>query len=98
MSFYLGIFEFQSLQPVSLADESSTVSMVISRSFSVQGGVYVHWAVYQPNGYSLADNDFIETTGRVLFMDGESLANLVLTPVNDILPEIAENYIVALTG
>ncbi|KAI6651569.1 hypothetical protein LOD99_5177 [Oopsacas minuta] len=93
-----GIFEFQSLQPVSLEDESNTASIVISRSFSSQGGVYVHWSVYQSDGLTLATLDFTEATGRVLLSDGESLANLILTPVDDELPELAEIFVVTLTG
>ena len=83
---------------MSLADESETVSLVISRSLSDQGGVYVHWAVYQSDGYTLAYEDFAPATGSVLLSDGMSVASVVLTPVDDAVPEIAENYIVTITG
>ena len=83
---------------MSLADESETASLVVSRSLSDQGGVYVHWSVYQSDGSTLATEDFTEATGSVLLADGQSVANLVLIPVDDIVPEVAENYIVSLTG
>lgn len=99
LSMYsVGIFEFQSLQPVVIADESDTTSIAISRSFSNQGGVYVHWAVYRSDGVTLATGDFSEVTGSVLLSDGESLADLILTPVDDMLPELAETFVVVLTG
>ena len=95
---YVGVFEFQSLQPVVIADESVTASIAISRSFSNQGGVYVHWSVYRSDSVTLATGDFSEVTGRVLLSDGETLADLILTPVDDTVPELAETFVVVLTG
>ena len=96
--FCAGILEFQSSQPVSLASEAETASIPISRTFSLLGGVYAHWAVYLSDGSTLAGNDFDPASGRLLVAEGDAVSDLVLTPVDDQVPELAESYIVSLTG
>lgn len=86
------------MSSVSIADESDTASITLSRTHAQYGGVSLHWQIFNSDGVTPAVNEFNPYSGSVQFSDLQDESQLILTPLEDIIPELVENFILRLTG
>ncbi|XP_034025926.1 adhesion G-protein coupled receptor V1 isoform X1 [Thalassophryne amazonica] len=96
-----GLFGFTGACIPDMTEEGSTVSCVIERVRGSLDLVFVNYTVTQlhnSGSETLADQDFANATGAVLFMDGQRSEVLNLLVFNDNIPELAESFQVTLVS
>lgn len=94
-----GLVEFASAGPVVVGeDDGSTAEFTVQRLSGVFSNVTIEWRIVQQNTDTLASDDFQTVEGTITIPDGETEAILSIQPLNDAIPEIAEQFSVELVG
>ncbi|XP_054629148.1 adhesion G-protein coupled receptor V1 isoform X2 [Dunckerocampus dactyliophorus] len=96
-----GLFGFTGRCIPDTTEEGSTVSCVIERLRGSLDHVYVNYSVTQVSkldSETPADQDFVNSTGVVLFKPGQRSEVLNLLLLDDSLPELAETFHVRLVS
>lgn len=79
---------------VTVLEEDGSAVVGITRTNGSAGVITVDFSV-QP-GTAIAGNDYTDTTGSVVFADGQTSANIVVPIVDDEVPEGSESFSVAI--
>ena len=66
-----GLFGFKSVVPIT-TPESQNITAVVERQKGTEGSVTVRWAIYKGMTSQLATQDFIHSTGTLVFSERES--------------------------
>lgn len=94
-----GVFGFDSVPLASSIDEElGMVILSVNRSEGNFGSVTVTWEVRPADNEMAALQDFDPATGQVLFEDGEIQKDFTITPLNEMEPELNENFVIVLTS
>ncbi|XP_068559504.1 adhesion G-protein coupled receptor V1 [Cebidichthys violaceus] len=96
-----GLFGFTGACIPDTTVEGSTVSCVIERMRGSLDHVYVNYSVTQLDSSDSempAHQDFVNTTGAVLFLPGQRSEVLNLLVLDDNLPELAESFQITLVS
>ncbi|XP_077943744.1 adhesion G-protein coupled receptor V1 [Gasterosteus aculeatus] len=93
-----GLFGFTGACIPDTSEEGSTISCVIERTRGSLDQVFVNYSVTQLDSETPAHQDFVNSTGAVLFMPGKRSEVLNLLVLNDNLPELAESFLITLVS
>ena len=94
-----GLVQFASAGPVTVGeDDGSIASFTVQRLTGTFSDITVEWQIVETSTGNLASDDFEATRGNLTILDGEEDAELLIRPLNDTSPEIAEQFSVELVG
>ncbi|XP_051279685.1 adhesion G-protein coupled receptor V1 isoform X2 [Dicentrarchus labrax] len=77
------------------AEGPFNISLSITRREGVMGNITVHWQIQSDS--DIAD-DFLALAGSVIILEGQRMAEIVLSLLPDTVPELEELYTVQLTA
>ncbi|XP_067377863.1 adhesion G-protein coupled receptor V1 isoform X2 [Channa argus] len=75
------------------ADGPFNISLLITRREGVMGNITVHWQIQSDSDIV---GDFLALSGSVMILDGQREAEIVISLMPDIVPELEELYTVQL--
>ncbi|XP_039615272.1 adhesion G-protein coupled receptor V1 [Polypterus senegalus] len=91
-----GIFSLETLGKS--VEEGSFNNFMVIRNRGIFGMVTIHWQIYE-NGSALAPGlEFSNTSGSIIFQNGEEAQPITLHAVQDNIPEFSELYLLMLTN
>lgn len=94
-----GVFGFDSTPLAASIDEQvGMVTLSVNRSEGNFGSVSVSWEVRHVIGETVATQDFDPASGRVVFEEGEMQQTFTIVPLNEMEPELNENFVIVLTS
>lgn len=96
-----GIFGFDPLSLSNVITEPGNVSLVINRDGGMFETVFVSWEVREVVGGvigGLATQDFNLASGRLVFAEDVAQLVLPLSAVDELVPELDEDFVVMLTS
>jgi G-protein coupled receptor 98 len=93
-----GVFGFTSGSLTSTIAEPGNVSLAVNRSGGEFGDVTVTWEVREASNGLVATGDFSPATGTVEFQENNNLQMFAVTTLDEMVPELNEDFIVVLTS
>ncbi|XP_013407178.1 G-protein coupled receptor 98-like [Lingula anatina] len=92
-----GIFAFAEPSPYTVSEGPSSVQvpLTIQRNRGTFGNISVNFDL---SGSALVSEDITPVSGTLLFLEGESSKDLILTILGDNIPENDETFVVTLTS
>ena len=96
-----GIFGFDPLSLSNVVTEPGNVSLVVNRDGGTFDTVFVSWEIRELVGGAvgaLATQDFNPASGQLEFTEGVAQQVLYLTTVNELVPELTEDFTVMLVS
>ncbi len=94
-----GIVSFASPGPVIIREDSGEVGrFIVQRSIGTFGNLTIEWRITDNVNEQLAVNDFQPPSGTLFIPDGSNEATLEITAFDDVLPEVAEGFVVELVS
>uniref|UniRef100_A0A1X7VF86 Staphylococcus aureus surface protein A n=3 Tax=Amphimedon queenslandica TaxID=400682 RepID=A0A1X7VF86_AMPQE len=92
-----GLFGLSSLTPFNNV-EGATADIIVTRSRSSIGTVTVAWEIRNLADGSLADDDFEESSGTIVFSSGINESYFTVQSTNESVPELDESFSISLTA
>ncbi|XP_065175877.1 adhesion G-protein coupled receptor V1-like [Sycon ciliatum] len=93
-----GLFALSSSSKTRTLSEGSSTSVVVVRTLGLTGSVRVSWRVSLPGSSAPAAADFQPASGSVTFSPGDTNMTVLINAVNDIIPELDEQFDFFLTN
>ena len=93
-----GEFGISSDPPATSLDETTgSLVVAVNRSRGTFGNVTVTWEIREAATLVVARDDFIQATGAVVFLDGVTEERFLVRPLDEMVAELTENFLVVLT-
>lgn len=92
-----GVFGFDSQSLSNTIDEPGSALLIVNRERGTFETVTLYWEVRDMEG-DIADTDFNPASGELVFGPGDSQELLNVTTIDEIDPELAENFTVVLVS
>ncbi len=80
-----------------LEEATGLLSVSVNRSAGTFGNVTVVWEVREVVSMAVARGDFTSPTGSVTFPDGVTEQRVLLSPLDEMVPELTEQFVLVLT-
>lgn len=93
-----GVFGFLSGSLSSSIGEPGSIALAVNRSEGNFGAVTVAWEVRETLTGIVATQDFNPATGRVVFQENEIIQTFFVTALDEMVPELNEDFVVVLTS
>lgn len=93
-----GIFGFVSDSLASTIGEPGSITLAVNRSEGQFGNVTVTWEVQDTSSGMVATQDFSPATGYIEFQENDNLQTFVITALDEMVPELNEDFVVVLTS
>ena len=94
-----GVFGFDFVPlAISIDEKFGIVTLSVNRSEGNFGSVTVTWEVRSEVSKMAAMQDFDPVTGQVAFEEEELQQEFTIRPLNDMEPELSENFVIVLTS
>ncbi|XP_022110249.1 G-protein coupled receptor 98-like isoform X2 [Acanthaster planci] len=91
-----GLFGFEGPCTPSAFDPESNEALVytcsVVRSRGDEGVVTIPWEVRNLETNQVASSDFVNATGKVVFPNGVRIQTIIITAIDDMLPELEESF------
>lgn len=93
-----GVYGFN-LSSVSITTiEGMELSLLVTRSEGLFGSVTVYWDARQLVDGIIASADFDPASGQITFSEDQREGRVILTSVDELTPELAEQFVISLTA
>lgn len=95
-----GVFGFDPSSVAMTTTEGMGLSLLVTRSEGLFGSVTVYWDVRQEVGgvTELANMDFDPASDQIIFLEGQREERINMTVVNELVPELSEQFVITLTS
>ena len=92
-----GVFGFDPFFLSNLISEPGNISLMVIRERGTFETVLIYWEVReQSEEGNLASDDFLPASGYLEFLPGVTEQDLILVTVNELVPELSEDFVVIL--
>ena len=91
-----GVFGFATSSLSNTISEPGTVSLTVQRQEGDYGNVTIHWEILEEQSRAQASSDFSPAFGTLEFSEGIQQVELILQPVDELIPELDETFLVVL--
>lgn len=93
-----GVFGFTSNSLANTIGEPGNITVAVNRSEGMFGDVTVTWEVRDMSSGMVASQDFSPATGRIEFQENDNLQTFLITTLDEMVPELNEDFVVVLTS
>ena len=95
-----GVFGFDPSSVAINTTEGMGLSLLVTRSEGLFSSVTVYWDIRQEVGgvTELANMDFAPASGQIIFLEGQREERINTTVVNEVVPELSEQFVTTLTS
>ena len=91
-----GVFGFATSSLSNTISETATASLIVERQEGDYGSVTIHWEILEEQSRFQASGDFSPAFGTLEFSEGVRQMELILQPVDELVPELDETFLVVL--